>query len=54
MHHYEAHSKQRIAQEAPLLALHLPNSGTKVMTCILKIVTYMVVEKGMEHKEEQR
>jgi len=36
------------------LALHLLKSGTKVIMCILYIVTYGVVEKGMEYKGEQR
>jgi len=39
----------------PLLALYLPKSQTDAIMCVLQIVTYdEVVEKGMEHKGEQR
>ena len=48
------HSKQRIPKEAPLLALHLLESCTKDVTCILQIVTNATVEKGMKLKGEQR
>ena len=48
------HSKQRIRQEAPLLALHLPKSHIEAITCVPQIVTYTVREKGMEYKGEQR
>ena len=53
--HFEClakHSKQRIMQEAPLLALHLPKSHTKAITHVPQIVTYVVREKGMEYKGE--
>jgi len=43
-------SKQRIAQEALLLAM----SHTEAITLVLQIVNYAVGEKGMEHKGEQR
>jgi len=39
---------------APLLALHLPKSCNKAITCVPQIVTYVVREKGMEYKGEQR
>ena len=32
----------------PLLALHLPWSHTEAITYVLQIVTYVLVEKGME------
>ena len=37
----------------PLPALHFPNSRTEAITRVLQIVTYMAVEKGMEHKENK-
>ena len=37
-----------------MLALHLPKSHTKVITCIPQIITYVVREKGMEYKGDQR
>ena len=48
------HSKQRITLQAPLLALHLPKSHTEAITRVPQIVTYVVREKGMEYKREQR
>ena len=30
------------------------SSHTEAMTCVLQIVTFVIAEKGMEHKEEQR
>ena len=36
-----------------MLALHLPKSCTEAIMCTLQIVTYMIVEKGMENKGEQ-
>ena len=36
----------------PLLALHLPKSCTKAVTRVPQIITYVAVEKGMEHKGE--
>ena len=42
------------AKEAFLLVLHLSKSSTEAITCIPQIVTYLVVEKGMEHKGAQR
>jgi len=47
-------SKQRIRQEAPLLALHLLKSHTEAITRIPQIVTYEVREKRMEYIGEQR
>ena len=52
--HFGQHSKQRITQEAPLLALYLPQSLTKAIMRILQIVTYAAVEKGMENKGKLR
>jgi len=40
--------------QAPLLALHLPKSHTEAITRVPQIVTYVVREKGMEYKREQR
>ena len=37
-----------------LLALHLPKSCTEAITHLPQIITHVVVEKGMEHKGEQR
>ena len=48
------HSKQKITLQVPLLALHLPKSHTEAITRIPQIVTYVVREKGMEYKREQR
>jgi len=48
------HSKQRITLQAPLLALHLLKSYTEAIMRVPKIVTYVVREKGMEYKREQR
>ena len=31
----------------------LPKSRTEAITCVPQIVTYVVVEKGMEHEGEQ-
>ena len=41
-------------QEVPLLVLRLPKSHTKAIKCMPQMVTYAAVEKGMEHKGEQR
>jgi len=38
----------------PLLALHLPKSLTEAIIRVLQIIIYVVREKGMEHKGEQR
>ena len=46
------HYKQKIAQEMPLLAL--PKSCTEAKTHVPQIFSYVEVEKGMEHKGEQR
>ena len=43
---------KKILYEALLLALYLFKPSTEAITRILQIVTYMVVEKGMAHKEE--
>ena len=44
------HPKLRLVQEA---ALHLRKShSTEAMTCALQIVTYAVVEKYLDNKEE--
>ena len=40
--------------QVTLLALHLPKFHTKAITRAPQIVTYMVREKGMEYKREQR
>ena len=40
--------------EMSLPALQLPKSCTEAIMCIPQIVTYVAVEKGMEHKQEQR
>ena len=40
--------------KSALLALHSFKSCTKAIARLLQIVTYMAVEKGMEHKGEQR
>ena len=37
----------------PLLALHLPKSHTEAIAHVPQIVTYAVVQKGMEYKGEQ-
>ena len=37
----------------PLLALHLLKSRTEAIRCVLQIVPYAVVEKGMKCKGEQ-
>ena len=38
----------------PLLALYLPKSRTEAIMRALQIVTYAVVEKGMEYKGKQK
>jgi len=39
--------------DAPLLALHLPKFYTEAITHVPQTFTYAIVEKGLEHKEEQ-
>ena len=34
--------------------MHLPKSHTKAMMCVPQIITYVVKEKGMEYKGEQK
>ena len=38
----------------PLLPIQPPKSLTETMTCKLQIITFVVVEKGMKHKGEQK
>ena len=45
-------SKQRITYEAPLLALHSPQSRTEAITHVPQIITYMLRKKGMENKDK--
>jgi len=42
------------AKEVLLLALHFPKSSTEAITWVPQVITYLVVEKGMENKREQR
>ena len=37
----------------PLLALNLLKSCTEAITCVPQIVTFVVREKGIEHKENK-
>jgi len=50
LEHVVKHFKQRIAKEIPLACNVATISRTEAMKHVLQIITYMVVEKGMEHK----
>jgi len=51
---YKQHSMQKKCEKWLLLALHLLKSLTEAIIRVPQIITYTVVEKGREHKGEQK